>query len=126
MTACLAQPSRRSKHGCYKDSRLATAPVALSNALHRQAWRTLVSAYIFISAAQRDLLAELDLPPERVFVRHNLIPRRSMPHTDPEHSVLYAGRLDEAKGIRVLMAAWDQYLRRARRESARPRHRRDR
>ncbi len=109
---CVSGPAIQAVvHGCYKDSRLATAPVALSNALHRQAWRTLVSAYIFISAAQRDLLAELNLTPERVFVRHNLIPRRSMPHTDPEHSVLYAGRLDEAKGVRVLMAAWDQYLR---------------
>ena len=98
------------RHGCYRDSRLATAPVALSNALHMNAWRTLVSAYIFISAAQRDLLAELDLPPERVFVRHNLIPWRPVPQADREHSVLYAGRLDEAKGIRVLMAAWDQYL----------------
>ncbi len=77
---CVSGPAIQAvKHGCYKNSRLATAPVALSNAVHRQAWRTLVSAYIFISAAQRDLLAELDLPPERVFVRHNLIPRRTMP-----------------------------------------------
>jgi glycosyltransferase involved in cell wall biosynthesis len=109
---CVSGPAIQAvRHGCYKDSRLATAPVALSNALHRRAWRTLVSAYIFISAAQRDLLAELDLPPDRLFVRHNLIPRRPMPQADPEHSVLYAGRLDEAKGIRVLMAGWDLYLR---------------
>jgi len=101
------------RHGCYKDSRLATAPVALANAVHRRAWRTLVSAYIFISAAQRDLLAELDLPPDRVFVRHNLIPWHPVPQAGHEHSVLYAGRLDEAKGIRVLMAAWDTYLREA-------------
>jgi glycosyltransferase involved in cell wall biosynthesis len=108
---CVTGPAIQAvRHGCYKDSRLATAPVALSNALHRQSWRTLVSAYIFISAAQRDLLAELDLPPERVFVRHNLIPRRPIPPAHRGHSVLYAGRLDEAKGIRVLMAAWDHYL----------------
>jgi len=111
---CVSGPAIQAvRHGCYKDSRLATAPVALSNAVHRQAWRTLVSAYIFISAAQRDLLAGLDLPPERVFVRHNLIPRRPIPRADGEQSVLYAGRLDEAKGIRVLMAAWDHYLREA-------------
>jgi glycosyltransferase involved in cell wall biosynthesis len=111
---CVSGPAIQAvRHGCYKDSRLATAPVALSNALHRQAWRKLVSAYIFISAAQRDLLAELDLPPERVFVRHNLIPRRPIRQADPEHSVLYAGRLDEAKGIRILMAGWDLYLRNA-------------
>ena len=43
-------------HGCYRDSRVASAPVALSIGVHRAAWRSLVSAYIFISAAQRDLL----------------------------------------------------------------------
>jgi glycosyltransferase involved in cell wall biosynthesis len=99
-------------HGCYKGSRLATATVVLANSAHRQAWRTMVSAYMFISAAQRDLLAGLDLAPERVFVRHNLIPRRpQLPAPpEPEHTVIYAGRLDEAKGVRLLMAGWDSYL----------------
>jgi len=70
----------------------------------------MVSAYIFISAAQRDLLAGLGLPPDRVFVRHNLIPRRDVPPGTRENSVLFAGRLEEAKGVRVLMSAWDRYL----------------
>jgi hypothetical protein len=73
----------------------------------------MVSAYIFISAAQRDLLSGLDLPPDRVFVRHNMIPRREVPPSVREDIVLFAGRLEEAKGIRVLMSAWDRYLREA-------------
>jgi glycosyltransferase involved in cell wall biosynthesis len=97
-------------HGCYKNSRLATATVVLANTAHRQAWRTMVSAYMFISAAQRDQHAELDLDPERVFVRHNLIPARPRSAHPTEHTVIYAGRLDEAKGVRLLMTAWDHYL----------------
>ncbi len=31
-------------HGCYKGSRLATSAVVVSNAAHRQAWRSMVSA----------------------------------------------------------------------------------
>jgi glycosyltransferase involved in cell wall biosynthesis len=66
---------------------------------------------VFISAAQRDLLAGLRLPRERAFVKHNLIPRRlAAAPGDREPTVVYAGRLDEAKGIRLLMAAWDRYL----------------
>ena len=111
---CTTGPALQAvKHGCYRDSRLATAPVALSNAVHRQGWRSLVSGYVFISASQRDLLASLNLPPERVFVRHNLIPWRAAPRTPRDDVVLYVGRLDEAKGVRVLMTAWDQYLRTA-------------
>jgi glycosyltransferase involved in cell wall biosynthesis len=88
---------------------VATAPVALAIGAHRRAWRSLVSAYVFISAAQRDLLAGLGLPPDRIFVRHNLIPRRSAPAVAREPSVVYAGRLDETKGLRLLMAGWDCY-----------------
>jgi glycosyltransferase involved in cell wall biosynthesis len=102
-------PVPGARHGCYRGSRAATAPVVLAMAAHRPAWRSLVSAYIFISAAQRDLLAGLSLPPDRVFVRHNLIPRRPAPEAAREPVVVYAGRLDEAKGARLLMAGWDCY-----------------
>jgi glycosyltransferase involved in cell wall biosynthesis len=98
-------------HGCYRGSPAATAPLALSVSLHRQAWRSLVSAYIFISASQRDVLQGLDLAPDRAFVRYNLIPllgRRQVARTP---TVIYAGRLDEVKGVRLLMASWDSYLR---------------
>jgi glycosyltransferase involved in cell wall biosynthesis len=101
------------RHGCYRGSRVATAPVALAIGAHRQAWKSMVAAYIFISAAQRDLLSGLGLPQDRVFVRHNLIPSRSVPEAARENTVVYAGRLDEAKGLRLLMAAWDRYAGRA-------------
>jgi glycosyltransferase involved in cell wall biosynthesis len=96
-------------HGCYRGSRAATAPLTLSLSLHQQAWRSLVSAYIFLSASQRDLLGGLDLAPERTFVRHNLIPRLDKRQTARTPTVIYAGRLDEVKGLRLLMAGWDAY-----------------
>ena len=102
-------PVRGLLRGCYRESRVATAPVAVAISAHRPAWRSLVSAYMFISAAQRDLLSGLHLPPDRIFVRHNLIPRRDLPSMPREPAVMYAGRLDEAKGLRLLMAAWDRY-----------------
>jgi glycosyltransferase involved in cell wall biosynthesis len=97
-------------HGCFRDSRVATVPVAISMTAHRRAWRSLVSAYILISGSQRDLLAGVDLPKDRVFVRYNLITRRDRLQTAPEPMVVYAGRLDEIKGVRLLMAGWDRYL----------------
>ena len=99
-------PVRAVRHGCYRGSRAATAPVALAIGIHRQAWRSMVSAYIFISASQRDLLRGASLPADRMFVRYNLIPRRSRPQSERTPTVVYAGRLDEAKGARVLMAGW--------------------
>ncbi len=101
------------RHGCYRDSRVASVPAALAVSMQRPAWQSLVSAYIFISAAQRDLLAGVGFPPGRVFVRHNLIPRREVPSTAGAPMVVYAGRLAEVKGVRLLMTAWDQYRERA-------------
>ena len=98
------------RHGCYRESRAATAPVAMSIAAHRRAWRTLVSAYACISASQRDLLRGVGLPADRVFVRYNMIPARPAGHPDRRPEVIYAGRLDAAKGVPLLMAAWDRYL----------------
>jgi glycosyltransferase involved in cell wall biosynthesis len=97
-------------HGCYRNSRLATAPLALATALHRSAWRSLVSAYILISKSQASLLGGLQLPAGRVFIRDNLIPRRSVPAATSEPMLVYASRLDETKGARLLMAGWDRYL----------------
>lgn len=97
-------------HGCYRGSRAASAPLAVSIGVHRRARKSLVSAYVFISAAQRDLLGGLDLPAERLFVRHNMIPGRELPAAVREPTLVYAGRLAEVKGVRLLMAAWDRYV----------------
>ena len=110
-------PVRGAVHGCYRGSRAATAPLVVATVAHRKAWRSLVSAYVFISAAQRDLHLALNLPSSRVFVRHNMIPYRDiqLPHRDIQLAprdpvVAYIGRLEEGKGLRLLMAAWDRYL----------------
>jgi len=97
-------------HGCYRGSPAATAPVVLGSWLHSSAWRTLVSAYLFISAAQRDLLAPLGLPADRSFVKHNFVPEatsRADMETQPQ--VAYIGRLDEAKGTPLLIRAWNEF-----------------
>jgi glycosyltransferase involved in cell wall biosynthesis len=102
-------PARAVLHGCFKGSRAATAARVLELSSHRQAWRSLVSAYIFVSGSERELLRGLDLEPGRVFVRYNLIPRRGRTRTARTPTVVYAGRLHEVKGLRLLMAGWDSY-----------------
>jgi glycosyltransferase involved in cell wall biosynthesis len=62
-----------------------------------------------VSSSQRELLRGV-LPADRVFVRHNLIPQRPVRQVARRPEVLYAGRLDVAKGTPVLMAGWDRYL----------------
>jgi glycosyltransferase involved in cell wall biosynthesis len=98
------------QHGCYRGSRLATAPVVAGLVLHRSAWQELVSAFIFISAAQRDLMQDLHLPADRTFVKHNFVRTvAATQRSQPEHLVVHLGRLDAAKGATFLMQAWDAF-----------------
>jgi glycosyltransferase involved in cell wall biosynthesis len=108
---CLGASSRPALiHGCYHGSAATTAPVVFGSWLHRSAWRTMIAAYIFISAAQRDVLAPVGLPADRSFVKHNFV---LAPLVDTkitsESQVAYVGRLDEAKGAPFLMRAWDAF-----------------
>ena len=96
-------------HSCYRGSRAASIPATVAISTSRSAWRTLVSAYIFISASQRDLLSPLGFAQDRVFVAHNLVPHPTAKAEPGRDCVLYAGRLEETKGLRVLMTAWDRY-----------------
>ena len=87
----------------------ATLPIVASIVVHRRAWRELVSGYVFLSEAQRRIFAALDLPAQRTFVKANLVPRGASAGVPKEHLVAYLGRLDAAKGLPLLMAAWDHF-----------------
>jgi glycosyltransferase involved in cell wall biosynthesis len=100
-------------HGCYRGSRLMTVPVVAGTVWNRKSWRTRPSAYIFISESQRRALAGLSLPTARSFVKWNLVPRTSTAVNRDEGRVSYLGRLDQSKGLSLLMAGWDRYVDRA-------------
>lgn len=98
------------RHRCYRDSRLATVPIAAGIVAHGRAWRSMVSAYVFLSSAQRELIGRR-LPRERLFVKPNFVPEPSLAPGSPRHrgAVVYAGRLSVSKGLPLLMDAWDRY-----------------
>ncbi|MGW3040384.1 glycosyltransferase [Kitasatospora sp. NPDC001159] len=108
-TECVgASPVPAVRHGCYRNSRLATVPLAVSLSVNRRRWWSGVERFFCISAAQRDVLARAGMPPERLAVKHNFAPDPGACRTGAGEHLLYLGRLAEAKGVRLLMAAWDE------------------
>ncbi|MER8039323.1 glycosyltransferase [Streptomyces hydrogenans] len=95
------------RHGCYRNSRLATVPLAVGLAVNRRRWWTGVDRFFCISAAQRDVLVRSGMPAERLVVKHNFVPDPGPVRSGGGDHVLFLGRLAEAKGVRLLMAAWD-------------------
>ncbi|HEX3613432.1 MAG TPA: glycosyltransferase [Sporichthyaceae bacterium] len=96
------------RHGCYRDSGPATLPLAVATALNRRRWWTGVDRFFAISAAQRQLLVAAGMPADRLLVKHNFVPAPPVVRADAGEYFLYLGRLAEAKGVRLLMAAWDR------------------
>ncbi|MFF7757675.1 glycosyltransferase [Streptomyces griseorubiginosus] len=108
-TECVGStPLPAVRHGCYRGSRLATVPLAVSLSANRRRWWSGVERFLCISGAQRDVLVNAGMPAERLAVKHNFVPDPDARRTDTGEHVLYLGRLAEAKGVRLLMAAWDE------------------
>jgi glycosyltransferase involved in cell wall biosynthesis len=96
------------RYGCYRDSRVATAGVALMLAFHRGVgtWTRMVDCYIALSEFARRKFIEGGLPRENVVVKPNFV------QTDPprrngrgEYAV-FVGRLSREKGLKTLLDAW--------------------
>ncbi|WP_030609241.1 glycosyltransferase [Streptomyces sclerotialus] len=109
-TECVgsAAPLPAVRHGCYRGSRLATVPLAVSLSANRRRWWSGVARFLCISAAQRDVLVRAGMPAERLAVKHNFVPEPGARREGAGEHLLYLGRLAEAKGLRLLMAAWDE------------------
>lgn len=109
-TECVgaAAPLPAVRHGCYRNSRLATVPLAVGLSVNRRRWWSGVERFFCISAAQRDVLVAAGMPAERLAVKHNFVPDPDARRSGTGEHVLYLGRLAEAKGVRLLMAAWDE------------------
>ena len=98
------------RYGCYRDSRIATLPMALNVALHRQlrTWRNQVEAFIALSDFQRERMATAGLPAEKIHVKPNFYPGNPAPVEwhKRENCVIFAGRLTPEKGVGTLIDAW--------------------
>lgn len=95
------------RHGCYRGSRLASAPLAATTLVARHWWDG-VARFFCISAAQRQVLVQSGMPAERLAVKHNFVVDPGARRTGPGEHLLYFGRLTEEKGVRLLMSAWDR------------------
>lgn len=98
------------RYGCYRDSRLATLPLALSIALHRRlsTWQREVDAFIALTRFQRDTMVAAGLPADRLHIKPHFYPDppAPLPWQERNSVVVYLGRLSPEKGVRVLLDAW--------------------
>jgi glycosyltransferase involved in cell wall biosynthesis len=114
-TACLDLRSvwPAIRHGCYRNSRIATLPLAANVALHRAlgTWQHGVEAFIALTEFQRTTLVAAGLPGDKVYVKPNYFPGNPtvVPWPDRGTYAVFAGRLSAEKGVATLVKAWSSW-----------------
>lgn len=101
------------RYGCYRESRIATMPLAANVAINRYigTWRDQVDAFISLSDFQKELMACGGLPISKLHVKPNFYAGnpKVVPFSQRSNFVVFVGRLGEEKGVRTLVEAWRQW-----------------
>ena len=95
-------------HGCYRESRPATAGVALMLAYHRQVgtWNKLVDCYIALTEFARNKFIAAGLSADKIVVKPNFVDPDPGPRERVGENALFIGRLSLEKGVSTLLQAW--------------------
>jgi glycosyltransferase involved in cell wall biosynthesis len=101
------------RHGCYRNSRLATIPLAASVTLHRRLHTYIrhVDAFIALTEFQRSLLIQGGLPEKQIYVKPNSYAGSPafVPWEEREDKVVFLGRISAEKGVDTLIKAWVEW-----------------
>jgi glycosyltransferase involved in cell wall biosynthesis len=94
------------RHACYRSSRLGSAVVGGSIALHSilGTWRNRVDRYIALSEFEAAKIAGSRIPSDRIRVKPNFV-SSSLEGTGGGGFALFAGRLSPEKGLQTLIEA---------------------
>lgn len=106
--ACVGRlPWRAVRYGCYRDSRAQSAVLAGTLVTHRAlgTWTRRVTRYIALNDFCRERFIAGGLPPARIVVKPNFVPRPGVPAGGPRQGGLFVGRLSAEKGVAVLADA---------------------
>ena len=98
------------KHGCYRDSRLATAALATMLGVHRGlgTWNKKVDCFVVLTQFARKKFMDGGLPGDRIVIKPNFVdpdPGRGKGDGD---CCVFVGRLAAQKGISTLLSAWER------------------
>lgn len=97
-------------HGCYRNSRWASAAVAGMLATHRRlpTWSQNITSYVALTEFARQQFISGGLPGEKIFVKPNFVDPDPGQGTQSGAYAIFVGRLSPEKGLRTLLEAWQR------------------
>jgi len=109
-TQCVGKPLPwpGAVHACYRGSSPQSIPMGLGSALTSHVWRDVDLWIALTSFMEQHLVSANSIPAEKILVRPTWAEPSAHPHAAPGTRLLFLGRLDEAKGIRLLLDGWSK------------------
>lgn len=107
--ACLGRfPLPAIRYGCYRDSRVATIPVALMDGVHGwlRTWQRCVDRFIVVSDYERDKYVQGGWPADKIRVKYNTVWEQALPPRRPGPAFVCMSRLSPEKGVDVFLEGW--------------------
>jgi len=100
-------PWRGIAYGCFRNSRLYSAPVVAAEIMHKikKTWTETVDAYISLTDFGMRKFIECGLPGDRIYVKPNFLVNPPSPKHAKGKYAIYLGRLSGEKGLDVLIDA---------------------
>ena len=98
------------RHGCYRNSRMATATVALMLEYHhrRKTWTDSVSYFIALSEFARGRFIAGGLPAERIVVKPNFVDPDPGPGPEERNYAVFVGRFSPVERMHTVFSAWER------------------
>jgi len=98
-------------HGCYRDSKAQTLPLAAMIWLHQQkdTWTQQIDVFIALTEFARKKYIQAGLPADRVVIKPNFMNEPPEPCYENQGYVIFLGRLSPEKGVETLLAAWKKF-----------------
>jgi glycosyltransferase involved in cell wall biosynthesis len=98
------------RYGCYRESRLGTAAIALMIQTHRkrETWTDMVDCYVTLTEFARQKMIAGGLPADKITVKPNFMLKDPGKRTARGEYALFVGRLADLKGIPTMLAAWQR------------------
>ena len=93
-------------HSCYRGSKAQSAIMATTLAVHRGTWRS-VDRYLALTDHIAAHLRDFGIPDERITVKPNAVDDPGPP-APIGSGFLFASRLSEEKGLRLVLDAWSR------------------
>ncbi len=96
------------RHKCYRGSAMGSAAATMGMLAHwaTGTWHKSVDRFIALTEFSRRKLVEGGLPEAKIVVKPNFVDPEPEPGAGDGNYFLYAGRLTEEKGLRVLLECW--------------------